>query len=133
MLAYFPEIITSIEARNKYDIEGVDDHSTMAFYLLYLKESGGWRKYFDTLPNEFDEFPLFWQEFEQCTMMEELVDIYKQQLKDQYQKANLEQYGYQWEEFLKARSLVTSRAFGANINGKEAFAMVPFGDFLNHG
>jgi hypothetical protein len=130
MLAYFPEIITSIEAREKYDIERVDDHSTMAFYLLSLKESGAWRKYFDTLPQKFEEFPIFWNEFEECTMIEDTVNIFKEQLKEQFKKANLE---YECNEFLKSRTLVTSRAFGANINEQEAFAMVPFGDFLNHG
>ena len=41
MMAYFPEIITSIEAKKCFEkLEGVDDHSLMAFYLLDLQDNG---------------------------------------------------------------------------------------------
>lgn len=114
------------------------------YLLLYLlidgeDENSFFRPYYDTLPQETPNFPIFWSEDElkwlEGSYLIQQVKDRKESIKKDYEKIcgiDPTFSRFSLDRFAWARMIVCSRNFGLNINGVQTSAMVPFADMLNH-
>lgn len=109
------------------------------FILTTIKTNGFFKPYYDILPKDISNFPIFWSDSDYKI----LTGSHMLYMIRQRQKSFIEDYQTiidicpefkQWtlKEFLWARTIVGSRNFGININGVSRTAMVPLSDMLNH-
>ena len=114
-------------------------HCLLSSFLLYEKNNQKYKYYFDLLPNDFSNFPIFYtkKELEYLKGSPFLSQILekKKDIKSDYNK--LCEYlpdfkKFKFINFKEARSIISSRIFGISINNYKTDALVPFADLLNH-
>lgn len=136
-----------------YPIDEIEEaNSLVAFYLtkLYLDKDEFWSPYINTLPENLEEFPYYWNEQElnylKSTSFYSSVETnYPMHLEtiqtdfDIIHQYNVENSIIQnenkeeiWNTYIRFRILVGSRIFGYLKYGNETSGMVPYIDLLNH-
>ena len=109
------------------------------FILTTIKTNHFFKPYYDILPRDISNFPIFWNNVE----YELLIGSHILYMIKQRQKSFIEDYQTiieicpefkQWtlKDFLWARTIVGSRNFGINIRGVSRTAMIPLSDMFNH-
>ena len=114
-------------------------HSLLSAFLLSEEKNEKWKFYFDLLPKDFSNFPIFYtnKELEYLKGSPFLNQIYEKkiELKLDYEKIceHIPQFAqFSFLKFIKARMLIGSRIFGVEINNKTTDVLAPFADLLNH-
>ena len=114
-------------------------HCLLSSYLLFEKNNPKWKYYFDILPKNFSNFPIFYTDNELKYLkgspflnqiIEKKMDIQKDYLKLCEKIPNFTNFSIQ--EFMKARMIISSRIFGISINNNKTDVLVPYADLLNH-
>lgn len=145
-----------LEYQQIYSIYPIDEieeaNSLVAFYLtkLYLDKDEFWSSYINTLPDDLNEFPYYWNEQELNylkstsfyssvetnfpthleTIQTDFDIIYQYNTeKEIIQNCKKEEL---WNIYIKFRILVGSRIFGYLKYSNETSGMVPYIDLLNH-
>lgn len=119
----------------------VPNHCQVIVYMMMSRAEGdSWfQPYYDTLPKDFDNFPIFWTEeelgwLEGSTLVEQIEER-KRNIRSDYDticRALPEFSRFTFSEFLWCRTAVGSRNFSIVVNGEKRTAMVPMADMLNH-
>ena len=114
-------------------------HCLLSSFLLYEEKNKKYKYYFDLLPKDFSNFPIFYQKKELeylkgSPFLQQIMEN-KEDMKKDYNKLceylpNFNQFSF--IKFCKARILISSRIFGISINRKKTDVLVPFADLLNH-
>ena len=114
-------------------------HCLLSSFLLYEEKNPKYRYYFDLLPKDFSNFPIFYtnKELEYLKGSPFLSQILekKEDMKNDYQKLceylpDFKQFSYL--KFIEARVLISSRIFGIAIKENKTDVLAPFADLLNH-
>ena len=114
-------------------------HCLLTSFLLYEEKNPKYKYYFDLLPNDFSNFPIFYtkKELEYLKGSPFLFQILekKEDMKSDYTKLckylpDFKQFSYL--KFCQARLLISSRIFGISINDNKTDVLAPFADLLNH-
>ena len=114
-------------------------HCLLTSFLLYEEKNPKYKYYFDLLPKDFSNFPIFYtnKELEYLKGSPFLLQILekKEDMKSDY--AILCQYlpdfkQFSYLKFCQARLLISSRIFGISINDNKTDVLAPFADLLNH-
>mgnify|MGYP002624900556 FL=1 len=114
-------------------------HCLLSSFLLYEENNSKYRYYFDLLPKDFSNFPIFYtnKELEYLKGSPFLSQILekKEDMKNDYQKLceylpDFKQFSYL--KFIEARVLISSRIFGISIKENKTDVLAPFADLLNH-
>ena len=114
-------------------------HCLLTSFLLYEQKNPKYKYYFDLLPKDYSNFPIFYtnQELEYLTGSPFLAQILekKNDMKSDYNKLcqylpDFKQFSY--TKFCEARVLISSRIFGIAINDNKTDVLAPFADLLNH-
>ena len=109
------------------------------FILTTIKTNHFFKPYYDILPRDISNFPIFWKNAEHDLLTGSHI-LYMIRHR---QKSFIEDYRTiieicpefkEWtlKDFLWVRTIVGSRNFGINISGISRTAMVPLSDMLNH-
>ena len=114
-------------------------HCLLSSFLLYEEKNEKYKYYFDLLPKDFSNFPIFYQKKELdylkgSPFLQQIKDN-KEDMKKDYNKLceilpSFNQFPFL--KFCKARILISSRIFGILMNKKKTDVLVPFADLLNH-
>lgn len=118
----------------------------LAIYLMEQRRLGlasEWSPYLDFLPEAFPDLPIFYHdrdwEWLRGSSFVQRTEKHREQLRKQFETVEDLVPGfsrnYTFEEFLWARSVVSSRVFGWRLPGvstDDTDFMVPFGDMFNH-
>ena len=98
-----------------------------------------WKYYFDFLPANYNNFPIFYGEKEfnylKGTQFLELLQKKKKEMKEDYDLLTNAIPGYSkydYNLFRKMREVISSRVFGVTIKGKKNDIIAPYADMLNH-
>ena len=114
-------------------------HCLLSSFLLYEEKNPKYKYYFDLLPKDFSNFPIFYtnKELEYLKGSPFLSQILekKEDMKSDYNKIceylpDFKQFSYL--KFVEARVLISSRIFGIAINENKTDVLAPFADLLNH-
>ena len=114
-------------------------HCLLTSFLLYEEKNPKYKYYFDLLPRDFSNFPIFYtaKELEYLKGSPFFYQILekKEDMKSDYAKLckylpDFKQFSYQ--KFCEARLLISSRIFGISINDTKTDVLAPFADLLNH-
>ena len=114
-------------------------HCLLTSFLLYEEDNPKYKYYFDLLPHDFSNFPIFYtsKELEYLKGSPFLYQILekKEDMKSDYAilcnyLPDFKQFSYL--KFCQARLLISSRIFGISINDKKTDVLAPFADLLNH-
>jgi histone-lysine N-methyltransferase SETD3 len=113
----------------------------VAIYMLTTFNTDCFFKpYYDILPTDINNFPIFWSKKELLQLqgsdiLNKISDRIKS-FKNDYGVIVENCPGFKeqfpFKQFVYIRTLIGSRNFGININGKKRVAMIPFADMLNH-
>ena len=128
-----------LATKHKNKINDFSIIMVVVFILTTIKENSFFKPYYDILPRDISNFPIFWDDNDYKLLVGSPI-LYKIRRR---QNAFVEDYNTiietcpqfsQWslKEFLWARTIVGSRNFGINIAGIDRTAMVPLSDMLNH-
>ena len=114
-------------------------HCLLSSFILFEKNNPKWKFYFDLLPKDFSNFPIFYtddelQYLKGSPFLNQILDK-KSDMKKDYLK--LCEYiplfnQFTFDEFMEARMIISSRIFGISINNNKTDALVPYADLLNH-
>jgi histone-lysine N-methyltransferase SETD3 len=114
-------------------------HCLLSSFLLYEEKNKNYKYYFDLLPKDYSNFPIFYKKSELeylkgSPFLDQILEK-KEDMKNDYNKLceylpNFNQFSF--SKFCKARVLISSRIFGISINRKKTDVLVPFADLLNH-
>ena len=114
-------------------------HCLLSSFLLYEEKNPKYKYYFDLLPKDFSNFPIFYtnKELEYLKGSPFLSQILekKEDMKNDYNKLceylpDFKQFSYL--KFIEARVLISSRIFGISIKENKTDVLAPFADLLNH-
>ena len=114
-------------------------HCLLSSFLLYEEKNPKYKYYFDLLPKDYSNFPIFYtnKELEYLKGSPFLSQILekKEDMKNDYNKLceylpDFKQFSYL--KFIEARVLISSRIFGIAINDNKTDVLAPFADLLNH-
>ena len=114
-------------------------HCLLSSFLLYELKNPKYKYYFDLLPKDYSNFPIFYtnKELEYLKGSPFLSQIRekKKDMKNDYNKLcehlpDFKQFSYL--KFVEARVLISSRIFGIAINDNKTDVLAPFADLLNH-
>ena len=114
-------------------------HCLLSSFLLYEEKNKKYKYYFDLLPKDYSNFPIFYKNNEleylkgspfYAQILEKKEDIKKDYNKLCEHLPDFNQFSF--FKFCKARVLISSRIFGISINSKKTDVLVPFADLLNH-
>ena len=114
-------------------------HCLLSSFLLYEEKNKKYKYYFDLLPKDYSNFPIFYKNNEleylkgspfYAQILEKKEDIKKDYNKLCEHLPDFNQFSF--SKFCKARVLISSRIFGISINSKKTDVLVPFADLLNH-
>ena len=114
-------------------------HCLLSSFLLYEEKNKKYKYYFDLLPKDYTNFPIFYKNNEleylkgspfYAQILEKKEDIKKDYNKLCEHLPDFNQFSF--SKFCKARVLISSRIFGISINSKKTDVLVPFADLLNH-
>ncbi|CEG69310.1 hypothetical protein RMATCC62417_05407 [Rhizopus microsporus] len=129
------------------NLEGGCPLALAVLYELAQKEGSPWYGYLQSLPDTGEDLPMFWSEEEKSwfkgTELEDPVNNDLNDLKDDYHELVeplLDEYPYifkregddpySFDKFVKASTLISSRAF--EVDAYHENALVPFADLFNH-
>ena len=110
-------------------------------YMLFEERKGKnsfWYPYLAILPENLNHIPIFWKhDLKYLKGSDILSDIKfkRNQLKDEHRiikNSKLSLNDLTLEDYMRMRSLVSSRNFSLYIDGEENSVMVPLADMLNH-
>ena len=114
-------------------------HCLLSSFLLFEEKNPKYKYYFDLLPKDFKNFPVFYTKEELgylkgSPFLSQILDK-KKDMKNDYIK--LCEYipefkQFKFSKFKEARVLISSRIFGISINDNKTDALAPFADLLNH-
>ena len=114
-------------------------HCLLSSFLLFEQNNPLYKYYFDLLPNDYSNFPIFYTEKEldylKGSPFLNLITNKKMDMRMDYNKLceKIENFkNFTFEKFCQARVIVSSRVFGISINKVKTDALVPFADLLNH-
>ena len=119
-------------------------HCFLACYLLQIKsdenENSKWKIYYDSLPKNFKNFPIFFSKneinyLEGSPFKMQIEEKLKDLKKDFNLISNISedfQSKYSFTNFCEMRMMVSSRIFGIKIRGKKTDCLCPIADMLNH-
>ena len=117
-------------------------HSLLSTFMLTEIDKGTkskWKYYFDFLPENYNNFPIFYGEKEfnylKGTQFLELLQKKKKEMKEDYDLLTNVIPGYSkydFDLFKKMREVISSRVFGVTIKGKKNDIIAPYADMLNH-
>ena len=114
-------------------------HCLLSSFLLYEEKNPKYKYYFDLLPKDYSNFPIFYtnKELDYLKGSPFLAQIIekKEDMKNDYNKLceylpDYKQFSYL--KFIEARVLISSRIFGIAINDNKTDVLAPFADLLNH-
>jgi histone-lysine N-methyltransferase SETD3 len=114
-------------------------HCLLSSFLLYEEKNLKYKYYFDLLPKDYSNFPIFYtnKELDYLKGSPFLAQIIekKEDMKNDYNKLceylpDYKQFSYL--KFIEARVLISSRIFGIAINDNKTDVLAPFADLLNH-
>ncbi|WDE02201.1 SET domain-containing protein [Thalassomonas actiniarum] len=118
------------------------DHAYLAMFMLADQAShiSRWHHYYNNLPREFTEHPLFYDE-EQLARLKgsrALEMIYRRRfsLQQSYQSmvdALGDSFRFTLPDYQITRTAINTRCFGVNFDDSEQAAMIPVIDMINHG
>ncbi len=112
----------------------------MLYILQTKKEDFFFTPYYNILPRDLDNFPIFWDKEDIILLsgsnaVNEIITRQKSIIKD-YEKLGEIIPGFKdkhtIDEFIWVRTVVGSRNFGITIDNVHRVALVPLSDFLNH-
>ena len=114
-------------------------HCLLSSFILFEKNNPKWKFYFDLLPKDFSNFPIFYTDNELnylkgSPFLNQILDK-KSDIKKDYLK--LCEYiplfnQFTFNQFMEARMIISSRIFGISINNNKTDVLVPYADLLNH-
>ena len=114
-------------------------HCLLSSFLLYEEKNPKYKYYFDLLPKDFSNFPIFYSNKELdylkgSPFLSQILEK-KEDMKNDYNKLceylpDFKQFSYL--KFIEARVLISSRIFGIAINDNKTDVLAPFADLLNH-
>ena len=114
-------------------------HCLLSSFILFEKNNPKWKFYFDLLPKDFSNFPIFYTDNELnflkgSPFLNQILDK-KSDIKKDYLK--LCEYiplfnQFTLNQFMEARMIISSRIFGISINNNKTDVLVPYADLLNH-
>ena len=114
-------------------------HCLLSSFLLYEEKNPKYKYYFDLLPKDFSNFPIFYTNKELdylkgSPFLSQILEK-KEDMKNDYNKLceylpDFKQFSYL--KFIEARVLISSRIFGIAINDNKTDVLAPFADLLNH-
>ena len=114
-------------------------HCLLSSFILFEKNNPKWKFYFDLLPKDFSNFPIFYtddelQYLKGSPFLNQILDK-KSDMKKDYLK--LCEYiplfnQFTFDQFMEARMIISSRIFGISINNNKTDVLVPYADLLNH-
>ena len=114
-------------------------HCLLSSFILFEENNPIYKYYFDLLPNDYSNFPIFYSkkelEYLKGSPFLNLIINKKIDMKMDYNKLSekIENFNnFSFEKFCKARLIISSRIFGITINNNKTDALVPFADLLNH-
>ena len=114
-------------------------HCLLTSFLLSEVKNPKWKFYFDLLPNDYSNFPIFYtqKELDYLKGSPFLNQIYdkKIDMKKDYEKLckyipSFTQFPY--KKFCEARMMISSRIFGIQMGDNKTDVLAPFADLLNH-
>ncbi|KAI8880388.1 SET domain-containing protein [Backusella circina FSU 941] len=130
-------------------LEGGCALALAVLYELAIGEDSPWYPYLQTLPEEGEDLPLFWEDEEQELLagtevykstrndMNDLIDDYEEIIEPILEEhpyifvRNMEREDpYSFERFIKISTVISSRAF--EVDSFHENALVPFADIFNH-
>jgi histone-lysine N-methyltransferase SETD3 len=114
-------------------------HCLLTTFILYEEKNPKYKYYFDLLPTDFSNFPIFYtnkelEYFKGSPFLDQIIEK-KDDMKNDYKKLceylpDFKQFSYL--KFCEARVLISSRIFGISINDNKTDVLAPFADLLNH-
>ena len=114
-------------------------HCLLSSFILFEENNPLYKYYFDLLPNDYSNFPIFYTKKEYDYLKNSpflnLIMNKKLDMQMDYNKLceKIENFhNFSFEKFCKARLIISSRIFGISINNNKTDALVPFADLLNH-
>ena len=119
----------------------VPNHCQVIIYMLTTRAEGNsfFQPYYDILPENFDNFPIFWEDDLlnrlQGSALVQQIQERKANIRGDYDKICKVVPAFKrfsFKEFMWCRTAVGSRNFGIVVNGVKRTAMVPYADMLNH-
>ena len=114
-------------------------HCLLTSFLLYEEKNPKYKYYFDLLPKDFSNFPIFYTKDElnllKGSPFLNQISSKKDDIKYDYNKlcehlSDFKQFSFL--KFCQARILISSRIFGIQMKEKKTDVLVPFADLLNH-
>ncbi len=114
-------------------------HCLLSCFLLFEENNPLYKYYFDLLPKDYGNFPIFYNhdelEYLCGSPFLNLVINKKIDMQMDYNKLcekvkNFSQFSF--DKFCKARCIISSRVFGITMHDVKTDALVPFADLLNH-
>jgi len=116
-------------------------HCLLSTFVLYERQNPNskWKYYFDILPKDYTNFPIFFNEKELNmlkgspflnTILEKKEDIQKDYKRICEFLPDFKQHSF--KSFCEVRMAVSSRIFGIKIENKKTDVLAPFADLLNH-
>ena len=114
-------------------------HCLLSSFILFEKNNPKWKFYFDLLPKNLSNFPIFYTDSELqylngSPFLNQILDK-KSDIKKDYLKLceRIPLFNrFTFHEFMEARMIISSRIFGISINNSKTDVLVPFADLLNH-
>ncbi len=116
-------------------------HSFLSAFLLQekSKDNSQWKNYLNVLPQNYDNFPIFFSEEENQYLIGSpfLISI-EEKIRDILHDYKLiiavapEFEEFSLKEFSQMRMAVSSRIFGIKLNGRKTDCFAPLADMLNH-
>ncbi len=122
------------------DCSNIELTLIVIYMLVTMKKNGFFTPYYSILPNNLDNFPIFWPEtilkiLKGSHILNSIIER-KNNYIDDYnvvcRTSELFKKTFTFNDFVTIRTLVGSRNFGININRISRSAMVPLADMLNH-
>jgi len=113
----------------------------VAIYILTTFNTNCFFKpYYDILPTNINHFPIFWSKRELSQLqgsdilnkISDRIESFKNDYSVIVENCPGFKEKYPFKHFVYVRTLIGSRNFGINVNGKKRVAMIPFADMLNH-
>ena len=114
-------------------------HCLLSCFLLFEENNPSYKYYFDLLPKDYSNFPIFYMQNEieylagspfMNVIINKKIDMQMDYNKLCDKIENFSQFSF--DKFCKARCIISSRVFGITIHNVKTDALVPFADLLNH-
>ena len=113
----------------------------VAIYMLTTFNTDCFFKpYYDILPTDINHFPIFWSKKELLRLqgsnilnkISDRIGSFKNDYNVIVENCPGFKEQFPFKHFVYVRTLIGSRNFGIQVNGKNRVAMIPFADMLNH-